>query len=335
MRDLDWIRGGLAMAILSAVALSAVGAAAQTDDDLAAARKLFAEAVADEDAKLYETALDKFRKVAAVKDTANVRFRVASCLEALGRRPEALASYEAAKRLGAGDATAVDAVRAATDRAAQIDRALPRLTVLVPSNAPPSTVVQVDAATVDAAALHEGLPLEPGEHSVTATAPGDLPFRTGVTLAEGARVTITVALEPLPAPPPAMPPPPPTDQAARRTSSGAPAGAWVAFSVGGVLAAGSIVSFALRASNLSTMNHDCQSTGSSTLSCPASLSDTVNRARQAALIEGPLGIGLAAGAVVSAGLGVWLLASQSGSVQVAPAVTPSAALLVFRGTIGR
>jgi hypothetical protein len=136
----------------------------------------------------------------------------------------------------------------------------------------------------------------------------------------------------VPAPPP--PPPPPPDRPAAHASSGAPAGAWVAFSVGGVLAAGSIVSFALRASNLRTMNHDCQSTGSGTLSCPTSLSDTVNRARQAALVEGPLGIGLAAGAVVSAGIGVWLVASQSGSVQVGPAVTPSAALLVFRGTIG-
>ncbi|MGH7297632.1 MAG: hypothetical protein ACRELB_22030, partial [Polyangiaceae bacterium] len=195
MGDARSFRGGLVTAVLAAVVLGGVPAAAQTEDELAAARKLFAEAVADQDARLYETALDKFRKVAAVKDTANVRFRVASCLEGLGRRPEALASYEAAERLGAGDPGAADVVRAATERATQIDHALPRLTVLLPANAPAGTVVQVDATAVDPASQPAGMPLEPGQHTVSATAPGDLPFTTGVTLAEGARVTLTVTLQ--------------------------------------------------------------------------------------------------------------------------------------------
>ncbi|MGH7295105.1 MAG: hypothetical protein ACRELB_09240, partial [Polyangiaceae bacterium] len=103
---------------------------------------------------------------------------------------------------------------------------------------------------------------------------------------------------------------------------------------GGLLAAGSIISFVLRASNLSAMNRDCTSAGSGTLSCPSSLSDDVNRARSAALVEGPLGIGLAAGAVVAAGIGVWLLASSgSRGVQVTPAVTATGGLVVVRGAL--
>jgi hypothetical protein len=337
MRDVRSVRLGIVTALVSAVVLHALPGSAQTDDELTAARKLFTEAVADQDSKLYETALEKFRKVAAVKDTANVRFRVASCLEALGRRPEALASYEAAKRLGAGDAGAADVVRAASDRATQLDRALPRLTVLVPGDAPPGTVVQVDANAVDPAALHDGMPIEPGQHTVSASAPGDLPFRTGVTLGEGARVTITVALQPVPPPPPPPPPVPPVDSVPTRTAgSGAPAGAWIALGAGGLLAAGSITSFVLRASNLSTMNRDCQSGGSGSLSCPTSVEGEVHGARNAALVEGPLGIGLAAGAVVAAGVGVWLLASsRSGGVQVVPAVTQAGALLVVHGALGR
>src|SRR5260370_16479361 len=59
-------------------------ASAQTAEELAVARKTFAQGVADQNAKRFEAALEEFRRVAAVRDTANVRFRIASCLEALG-----------------------------------------------------------------------------------------------------------------------------------------------------------------------------------------------------------------------------------------------------------
>ena len=144
MRDVRSIRRGIALAIVSAAVLRAGEARTQTEDGLAAARKLFTEAVADEDAKLYGKALEKFRRVAAVKDTANVHYRVASCLEGLGRRAEALASYQAAQRLGGGDPAAAEVVHAAAERAQLLDRALPRLAVLVPPDAPPGTQVRVD-----------------------------------------------------------------------------------------------------------------------------------------------------------------------------------------------
>jgi hypothetical protein len=342
MRDVRSIRWGIALAVLSAAVLGVGDVRAQTEDDLVAARKLFSEAVADEGAKLYDTALEKFRRVAAVKDTANVRYRVASCLEALGRRAEALASYEAAQRLGGGDPGAADVVHAAASRAEQLDRALPRLTVLVPSSAPPGTQVRVDDAPADIGSLRDGVPLDPGLHTITATAPGDAPFRTGVTLPEGGRVAITVTLEPMAAPTaeasraPVPPPAPP--QAPERVASagGAPAGAWVALGIGGALAAGSITSFVLRASNLDTLTRDCQSAGSGALSCPATRSSEVNAAHNAAAIQGPLGIGLAAGAVLAAGIGVWLLAStHADGVHVTPVVTQTGGMLVLGGSISR
>ena len=182
----------------------------------------------------------------------------------------------------------------------------------------------------------------PGLHTITATAPGDAPFRTGVTLPEGGRVAITVTLEPLAAPaaepsrPSPVPAPQPQQPPERPASGGAPAGAWVALGIGGALAAGSITSFVLRASNLDTLNRDCQSKGPGALSCPTARSSEVNAAHNAAAVEGPLGIGLAAGAVVAAGIGVWLLASaHADGVHVTPVVTQTGGMLILGGSISR
>ncbi|HEY6462958.1 MAG TPA: hypothetical protein VIY73_22465, partial [Polyangiaceae bacterium] len=145
MRDARSIRRGAVLAAaISAVALQAARARAQSDDDLAAARRLFADAVADQEAKRFDTALEKFRRIDAVKDTANVRYRIASCLEALGKRAEALTNYQAAERLGAGEQGSADVVHAASARASDIDRVLPRLVVVLPADAPPGTQVRVD-----------------------------------------------------------------------------------------------------------------------------------------------------------------------------------------------
>jgi hypothetical protein len=336
--------GRAARSIAAAVAVAALwsaGARAQTEGELASARRLFTEAVADQDAKRFDSALEKFRRVAAVRNTANVRYRIASCLDALGHVAEALGDYEQAARLGETDRTAVDAVRAASARAAQLDRLVPRLVLVLPADAPPQTEVRVDDVTVDAASLRDALPLDPGHHTIAATAPGDAPFRTGVTLPEGGRVSISVTLAPEPtgAPEPLPPggttaevPVPPSP--ARPAGHGAPAGAWLAIGLGGALAVGSVVSFVLRASNLSTLDRDCSAAGSG-LSCPQSRQDQVTSARNAAQVQGPLGIGLATSAVVATGLGVWLWATASGDVHVTPVVTRTGAALVVGGALGR
>jgi hypothetical protein len=259
-----------------------------------------------------------------------VRYRIATCLEALGRRAEALTSFEATQRLGAAD------------HAAQLDRVVPRLSIVLPPGAPPGTEVRVDDTVVDPASLSQPLALDPGHHTIAATAPGDRPFHTALTLPEGGRLSIAVTLEPIvpptpegsarasaSAPPPPPPPPPP------ETNGGPPAGAWVALGLGGALAAGSVVSFVLRASNVSTLDREC-STIAGGYACPASRASEVNAAHDAAVVEGPLGIGLAVGAAVSLGVGVWLLATApSGAVHVTPVVSPRGGMLVVGGAFER
>jgi hypothetical protein len=336
--------------VVAAAAMQAAPAAAQPDDALAAARKLFVEAVADENAHRYDIALEKFQRVAQVKETANVRYRIASCLEALGRNAEALAAYDAVVRLGEQDPSSADAVKASREHGAKLEATVARLTVSLPADAPADTELRVDGSPVDRTALAASLPLTPGHHTIHATAPGRSPFDTAVELTAGVRLSLAVTLPlsegptaapvvELPsAPPPSAPPAPPQPPPPGHDSgvgSGPPAGAWVAFGVGGALAVGSVVSFALRASNLSTLDGDCTSVGSG-LSCPSSRQNEVSSARDAAAIEGPLGLGLAAGAVVSLGIGAWLWWSRPAdttALVIVPSLEPNAAGLWLRGRV--
>jgi hypothetical protein len=330
----------LALVLAAALSSSAAPCLAQGDDALAGARHLFTEAVADQDAKRFEVALAKFRQVAAVKETANVRYRIASCLDALGRQAEALAAYDAVVRLGAQDPASADAVQASRTRGAQLEASVARLTVVVPPDAPADTEIRIDDALVDRASMAGSLPLSPGRHTLRATASGRTPFEAAVQLSAGGRVTLAVTLQPVepsapvpPAPLPASTPAPSPTPA----SSGIPTGTWIAFGVGGVLAVGSVVSLVLRASNLSTLDGDCATTASGSLSCPASMKSEVSSAHDAAQAEGPLGIGLAAGAAAAIGVGVWMwLARPGGSpsaLVIAPSVSPHAAGLFLHGSV--
>jgi hypothetical protein len=338
-------RRGLALATLVAATAGGGPARGQAQapegdagEDLSTARKLFTDAMADESAKRYDTALDKYRRVGTFKDTANVRYRIATCLEALGRRAEALASYQAAVKLSEGDRTQAEVNKAAVEHAAQLDHVVPRLTIVLPPNAPPDTQVRVDDNLVDAAALRDAMLLEPGTHTIAATATGDQPFRTAVTLNEGGRVSISVDLAPIAPPPSSASSAGLVASAAAagsdRPSHGAPTGAWVALGVGGALAAGAAVTLVQDLVDVNKVKSCGASTSQpNTVICP---SQDYKNAHDRALWEGPLGIGLGAGAVVSLGIGVWLLATApSSSVRVAPVVSERGAMLVVGGTLDR
>jgi hypothetical protein len=340
-------RGTVCLGLAVALLLQAIPGLPQTDDELAAARKAFGQALADEAAGRYDTALEGFQRVDAVKDTANVRYRMATCLEALGRRAEALSNYQAAVRLAEGDKTAAEAARASAARIEQLDRIIPRLTVVVPPDAPPDTEVRIDDLPVGGDALRNPIPLDPGHHTIAANALGKAPYRTGVTLPEGGAVSITVALQPLvpavadagaadaDAGAPERQPPPAPERTSPLTIG--------LLGLGGALAIGSVVSFVLRGSSVGTITKDCpQYAMDGKLSCPndAATMDAVNNARSSALTEQTLGWGLAAGAAAAIGAGLWLAlkprpTSAPNGVGIAPVISQSGGMLIVSGPLSR
>jgi len=108
-------RARWATATLAALAFTSahVGARAAEPSDVESLRAAFTAAYEEESRGNVAAALSMFRAVQRERDTASVRYRVAACLDALARRPEALAAYRSVSEVARpGDAAVVESARA-------------------------------------------------------------------------------------------------------------------------------------------------------------------------------------------------------------------------------
>jgi hypothetical protein len=290
---------GAALAI--AVSSTAVDARAQqpaiSASDLKAARELFQEAYKDEQEKRYAQALEKFQRVAAVKESALVRYRIASVMEGLGRFKEARDAFRA---LAAAKPTLPAAEQeiagSAAERAHALDRRIPKLVVRLQENPPPDTRVTVDGAPVPASA-QPGKPIEldPGEHTVQATAPGSKQYESKVTLTEGVESAVVVGLVPLEV---EKPPPPKTPETPTKNNTLA----YVALGAGGVLLVTGVALLLVREGKISDLEKACPNGN-----CPASKKNDLESTRDSAELFGPLGVTLGVIGLAAAGTGIYLL----------------------------
>ncbi len=303
----------LAVALAAALASSTSQSSwAQTDAEVAGARKLFAEGVKDEDRRDFENALEKFRKVQTVKDTASVRYRIANCLDNLGHLKDAVASYRGAIELAESDTATqqgqADVARAAREKLTNLEKRAPALTLTLTSRAPSDTVVEIDGKPIASAELGRPVVLDPGNHRVTARGTGATPFETLVALPDGARFSLVIPLDrnavvaaPVDAgaaPTPTAPPPPDTSSS---SSSG-----WVLVGGGAALIVASGVTWLVRQNAIGTMNDNCPNK-----LCPLSTQEEVTSAKSRAATMVPLTIVLAAAGAAAAGTGAFLLVRSS------------------------
>jgi len=164
----------------------------RTEAELAAARQLFAEALRDEQEKRFDAALDEFRRVRDVRDTAPVEYRIATCLEGLRRLTDALATYDTAIRLTERDPAAADVAAGSRERIDALSKRVAHLELALSAHAPPDAELRVDGRPQRSG----DIVLDPGSHRVEATATGAPPFRSDVALPEGGRISLTVPLDP-------------------------------------------------------------------------------------------------------------------------------------------
>ncbi len=199
--------------------------------------------------------------------------------------------------------------KAARDRAAALEPKLSRLAVVVPA---PSRVtglaVTRDGEPMGDAEWGESMPIDPGEHTVAASAPGKRAWKAIVAV-EGVASTAKVIVpalddEPVSPPPIATPiatatPTPIATATPTATASKAPA--WVLLGVGAASLVGGGVTWAMRGSAESKLQNECGANGKS---CPASATnDIANGKTYSALGVGFFALG---GACVVAGAS-WLL----------------------------
>jgi hypothetical protein len=200
--------------------------AARADDaaSQAAAQELFDAGRKLMDKGDYAAACPKLAASAKLDAGAGTLLNLAACYEKAGQTASAWVTYKDAAA-AATSSGRKDWATKAGQKATALEGKLSRLRIELAGPAPEGLRVSRDDATVNAAELGLGIPVDPGARRVSASAPGFEPFSATVEVpADGGVVTVNVpALKPLPAapnPPPAAPP-----AAAPKPAPAAPAAA--------------------------------------------------------------------------------------------------------------
>lgn len=179
--------------LLAALAAHAGTAAAQAPgaSKEAAAEALFTEGRSLVAAGRVEEGCKKLEASHALDPGTGTLIHIGDCYEKLGRTASAWARFRDAASRAAREARG-DWESIAKTRAAELEPKLARVRV----DAPSGVTVRRDDDEIPTAALGSALPVDPGEHVITAAAPGKKAWTAKVTVAPGATSTVTVpALE--------------------------------------------------------------------------------------------------------------------------------------------
>ncbi|WP_394828429.1 hypothetical protein [Pendulispora albinea] len=176
--------------------------------EIRTARDLFAKAERDQEAQQWAAALDKLQKVAAIKLTPGVRFRMAHCEENLGRLLDAQADYVGAHEQARAENNK-EVLEAASEALAQLRTRIPTLKVIIPQGVNEAEVtVVVDKKTLAPGETGYVTNLEPGTHVLEVRATGRQTYSKSLKVVEREITTVEPPLLPVPSsgPPPAPAP---------------------------------------------------------------------------------------------------------------------------------
>lgn len=159
------------------------------------AKKLFEEGLELEKKADYAGALAKYKEAEQITVTAGLRFHTGYCLEMTGKLAAALDEYEAADRM-ARDQNKQEVHAATAVRLEPLRGRVPQIAIRLATPAKDADV-QLDGVSVGAPLIDGGksFRLDPGEHTVTAHAPGYKAFSRKVQVPENVTTTVDVNLE--------------------------------------------------------------------------------------------------------------------------------------------
>jgi len=190
--------------ILALVALpQLVLAADPPKGDPAAAQVLFYEARTLMQQNKFADACPKLEESMRLDAGLGTQFNLADCNEHLGKTASAWAGFlEVAA--GSKAANQLDREKVARKRALALEPKLPKLVVDVV--APPAALeVKRDGIAVGSASWGSPIPVDPGSHKITATAPGKGTWETTIAASEGKVAHVSIPRD-LPAAPVAAAP---------------------------------------------------------------------------------------------------------------------------------
>ena len=267
MRGTD---AGLLALLLAGLLATPRASAEPTATERAIAETLFREARDLMKREQWADACPKLEESQRLDPGGGTLLNLALCHEGQGKLATALMEFRSALAQAKRDAKP-QRERLAQERIAAIEARVPRLVLSVPAAARvEGLALQLDGAPVRPAAWQTPIPVDPGEHSVQANAPGRRGWRTSFVLQAGSgpntiEVPVlvadptappmppaTAAAKPASAPPPPTPPPDHDDSDSTRRTVG--------FVVGGagLVAIGIGTYFGLRAiSKRGDSNDEC------------------------------------------------------------------------------
>lgn len=331
------MRSRLAFASLPLLVALALPATARADAaNAAAAQALFEEAKGLAAKEQFAAACPKFAESQRLDPAAGTLLHLGNCYEKVGKTASAWATFLDAAA-SAKQQSRAEWEKLARTRAAALEPKLSRLTITA-AGAAQSLEIKRDGVVVTQASLGTALPVDPGEHTIEASAPGYVPFSTKVVVgpASDKKEVAVPALAPAPKEPgagptaggqtpPANPPPPPRDA---DSGSGTKTIGLVVAGVGVAgLAVGSVTGLMAMSAN-DDAKKLCPNDGACASRDGVDKSD---KAKTFALVS-TVGF-IAGGALLAGGAVLWLTAgpSKKGSVQIAPTVGANDGGLLVRG----
>jgi len=300
---------------------------AQSGDDAAAGRALFAEARKLAAAGKYADACPKFEESLRLNRGIGTQFNLADCLERIGRTASAWGHFlEVAAAARASGQTERETV--ARERAAALEPKLPRLEIQVDDQIE-GLEVKRDGVVVGAAAYRTAMPVDPGKHTIVAAAPGRKSWSSEVVVPAGPG-TVSARVPELelegaaaaPAAAAAKDPPPTAEPAADEKGTGLGTERTLALAAAGVglagAVAGTVFFFQYRAKN-SDAEAICPTSASpcppGSASTHAELVEDAKKARTLTYVGWGVGAAGLAGAAV-----LWFIAPKdAGSESAASA----------------
>lgn len=206
----------LATFLLAGAAIWPAAARAQSAQDLATARKLAEQGGELFDAGRYADAIERFQRAEAFFHAPTHVLMIARAHAAKGALVEAQETYNKLLRERLADGAPPAFVNAQADGQRELEKLQPRvptLEVKLSGKAATSARVEINGALVPEAAIGIARPVNPGEYTIVATAPGYLRQEVKLVVKERDRAVRTLELAPDPAAAPAPVPPTPAPTA--------------------------------------------------------------------------------------------------------------------------
>ncbi len=216
VRGPKWRSSAAPLGVLALIAAMTSPARAQSSGDQAAAEALFKQGRDLMASGHLAEACPKLAESQRLDPGTGTLLNLATCYERNGQVASAWVTYKEAAT-AAQNADQPERAQLARRKAAELEPKLSMLTIVVPPAADrPDLQIRRDGETIGRPAWGVPIPVDPGVHSVEATAPGHKAWQ-GQTSVEGVAAQASIEVPRLAevaeataeaAPPPAQPPPP-------------------------------------------------------------------------------------------------------------------------------